>query len=176
MLAKLLSEHLAAIGAKDVSEVSSKLTEFIAEHNRIKTMADNAPVPVTEARVNELISAAVKPLLTEARATELITSTIATAIPAAMSAWAGSEGGKKLIGAEASRITAEAMAATGTVPVKPAPTPAGGVDDVEALEAAGKYEEAYAKSRNIQAEFPSAANYAAFRKNQHRVRIVTRAD
>jgi hypothetical protein len=118
MLANVTAEMLEALGAKDVADFSSKLTEFISENNRLKSMADNSETISALTKRIEALEA--KPNLTEARVSELVTAGVTPAI----ASWAGSEVGKKAIGAEASRIASEALASVGTVPVKPSPASA----------------------------------------------------
>lgn len=165
MLVNLSDSEVAAIGAKSSSEFPAAFATFVKDFNNFKAMAENS---ITEARIIELIKAENKTQLTEASVGKIVTDAIATAMPTAMTAWAGSESGKLAIGAEASKKAMEVMSATGTSPLKPSPAPAAGTDDVASLEAAGKYEEAYAKSEAIRAEFPTKENYAAFKKNEHR--------
>lgn len=120
MLANVTAEMLEALGAKDVADFSSKLTEFISEHNRLKSMAETSPDLSALTKRIEALEASVKTFATEARVSELVTAGVTPAI----TAWAGSDVGKKAIGAESSRIASEALASVGTVPVKPSPASA----------------------------------------------------
>lgn len=93
-------------------------------------MAETAP-NLLEGRL-AAVEVAIKTIPTEARITELVTAGVTSGVAASMTTWAASEGGKKVIGAEASRITMEAMAAVGTAPVKPAPAGSGDAPKTEA--------------------------------------------
>lgn len=173
MLAKLLQEHLDAVGAKDESEFPAKMTAFVAAAKQLeKVMAESSDLSAVVKRL-DAIEAFNKTALTEARVSELVTAGVAGGVTAAMTTWAGSAEGKKLIGAEASRITAEAMAAVGTVPVKPAPAPATSKTTKELI-AAGKFEEAWAQDESLQAEFSNAKVYAAYAKAEAEGRIATK--
>lgn len=112
------------LGATNPAEFSVNLANLIQENKELKSMAESAATkPDLSAFENRIaaLEASVKLIPTEARISELVTASVTSS----MTAWAGSVDGKKLIGAEASRITMEAMAATGTTPVKPSPAGAG---------------------------------------------------
>lgn len=93
-------------------------------------MSETAP-NLLEGRL-AAVEAAIKTIPTEARITELVTAGVTSGVAASMTTWAASDAGKKTIGAEASRITMEAMAAVGTTPVKPAPAGSGDAPKTEA--------------------------------------------
>lgn len=172
MLAKLTSEMLAMVGATTVAEFPEKFAAFtkLAQENA-SAMAQNQTTLET---LQASITALEGKLLTEARVKEIVGAESATAI----ATWSGSDAGKKIIGAESSRITMEALASVGTTPAKPAPVSADATNAtaIQNLEAQGKFEEAWAVDKNIQAEFPSAKGYAAFRRAQFngQVRIATK--
>ena len=99
---------------------------------------------------------------TEAQVQEMIS----VAISEGFKTFASSEDGKKILGAQASRITMEALASVGTVPAKPAPASSVETPQAafEALEKQGKFEEAYAHlPANEKRDF-NPKTYAAFRK------------
>jgi hypothetical protein len=168
MLANVTVENLQAIGASDVADFQNKFSALLTEHNRLKSMAESSPDLSALTKRIEALEA--KPNLTEARVSELVTAGVTPAI----TSWAASDDGKKLIGAQASKITMEAMAAVGTQPVKPSPAPALAGDQFDNLEAQGKFAEAYALKPELRAEFPDAGSYASYRKNAHKVRISNR--
>lgn len=161
MLVKLTAEQIAKLGAKDPADASAKLTAFFAANAQLETAMDNQPdFASIESRIKSLESAA--PAITEARVKELIGAEANVPIKAFLS---GDEG-KKLIGAESSRVTMELMGATGTTPVKPAPAasaPIGG--DANSLIAAGKFEEAFPLlPAEARADFADAKSFAAYQK------------
>ena len=162
MLAKISSENVKALGAADAAEFDAKLTKFIADS---KLMAESK---VTLETLATSITELEGKLISETRIKELVAEGAGSAATTAISTWATSEAGKKIIGGEASRITAEALANVGTQPAKPAPVgaDASNATAVQNLEAQGKFEEAWAADKNIQAEFPTAKGYAAFRRAQ----------
>lgn len=116
------------------------------------------------------IEALEKAQLTEAKVKELATAEAKTVVVD----YVASDDGKKAIGAEASRVAMAALGSAGTMPAKP--TPASTEPDAKSLISAGKFEEAYAASTELQAQFPDAANYAAFAAAQAagKVRILTK--
>lgn len=175
MLINVSAETLASVGATGAADFSEKLSAFAAEHQKFKLMAENSPdISAITKRLDALEA---RPVITEARITELVTAGVTSAVAPAMTAWAGSDAGKKLIGAEASRIVMEAQAGTGTSPLKPSPAPAAQdpASQVKNLITAGKFEEAYALlSAEDQREYGDAGSYAGYMKNQNRVKIVQR--
>ena len=117
MIVKLTSEQVKLIGATDAKDFSEKFLAFVQEANELKDMADS-PVDTSalEKRIADL-EASAKTFTTEARVTTLVTE----GATKTLNDWATSDAGKKIIGAEASRITLEAIAAIGTTPAKPSP-------------------------------------------------------
>ena len=83
---------------------------------------------------------------------------------------------REIAKAEGSRSAMEAVGSIGASAPVAAPsvsassTPA--ISASEALDAAGKHEEAWAASKALQAEFPTAGSYAAWFKNQDKVRVI----
>lgn len=132
-------------------------------------MADIVSLESLEKR----IAALEKTPLTEDRVKELISAESGTAANAAVKTFAASDEGKKVIGAEASRITSEALASVGTTPVKPAPASAQ-QPTIKELVAAGKHEEAWAASEELQKEFSDAKLYAAYAKGVASGKIANR--
>lgn len=175
MLAKITSEMLAAVGAANVAEFPDKFAAFAKTAQENQTFM--AESKVTLESLQQSITALEGKILTDARVKEIVGAETTSAI----STWAGSEGGKKIIGAEASRITAEALANVGTQPAKPAPIGAAGNDTPEqkaaALISEGKFEEAYKLDKSLQAEFINGKSYAAFMRasGSGAVRITTKA-
>ncbi len=166
MILKLTSAQIAAVGAKDESEFSAKFDAFVANAKQMETVMANSPDPSDlEARIEALEKNPVA--LSEARVKELISSECAVPIKT----FIGSTDGKALIFAEASRAVVETSAATGTTPAKDSPAPAGKADAAADLVKAGKFEEAYAASAELQAEFPDAKCYAAFAKAESQGRV-----
>jgi len=175
MLAKISAEVMKAIGAESASEVDSQMSAFIAEANKNKaSMAENQVTLQTLQASVTALEGKLGNLLTEARVKEIC----GTATTEAIKAWATSDEGKKIIGAEASKIALDANAAIGTQPAKPAPAPAAGgtsEDQAKTLIAAGKYEEAYALLPAAEkADFVSAKNYAAYMRNRGNTKITAR--
>lgn len=165
IIVKLTAEDIALVGAKDGTEFAAKFPAFAATAKRMESvMAEQPTIAALEARIKTLETAA--PAITETRVKELITAETAVPIKTFLT---GAEG-KTIIGAEASRIVMEAMAASGTTPAKPSPA-APGADNPEQLEAAGEYEKAFAASKDIRAEFSSWQHYAAFAKANSAGRI-----
>lgn len=178
-IVKLTKEEMALVGASSASEFSAKLSAFCVAAKQLETaMADQPDFKTLENRI-VAIETSVNGIPTDARIGEIVGASVSTAVPNAMTAWASSDAGKKLIGAEASRITMAAFAAIGTQPVKPAPA---GVESqagepVTNLIAQGKFEEAYPLlTAEAQAEFGDAKAYAAFQKANAKglVRVVTK--
>lgn len=106
---------LVIVGAANVAEFPDKFAAFakLAQENA-SAMAEKQ---ITLESLQASLTALEGKILTEARAKEICGESATSAV----STWAGSEPGKKIIGAEASRITAEALANVGTQPAKPAP-------------------------------------------------------
>jgi hypothetical protein len=174
MLVKFTTEMLAAIGAAGAHDFSEKFSAFVTEANTAKTfMADSK---ATLESLQASITALEGKIVTEARIKEICGASATESI----SAWAGSEAGKKIIGGEASRIAMEALANVGTQPAKPAPVGNAGNDTPEqkaaALIAEGKFEEAWKLDKKLQAEFPTAKSCAAFMRNAGAVRITTKSE
>lgn len=182
-MVKLTAETLALVGATGAADFSEKLSAFCAkakenetamaeQTNAIEQLQTLAAALRTD--LNALKASAINAEQCDAR----IDARCERHIPvttAAIESWSASQNGKKIIGAEASRITVEALAAVGVNPAKPSPAPAAGSDTPEqkaaALVAEGKYEEAYRLDKNAQAEFVTAKSYAAFMRNRNSVKI-----
>lgn len=169
MMVNLSDDVLAAMGAKTPAEFSSKLAELVTASQTKSIMAEQTTnFETLEKRIAALEGA--KPL-TEARVSELMTASLKPAL----SDWAASVEGKQLIGAEASRITAAALAAVGTNPAKPTPANAELVeaaDRIAALEKGGKFEEAYALLPAAdRGQFLGPKSYGAFRRAQMRGQV-----
>jgi len=167
-IVKLTKEDMTLVGASSPSEFPDKLRAFAAASKKLETaMAETPDWKSFESRIVAL-ETAIKTIPTEARIGEIVGTSVANSVPTSMTAWASSEAGKKLIGAEASRITMEAFAATGTQPAKPAPASAdaqAGADAAKNFIAQGKFEEAYPLlTEEARAEFPDAKCYAAFQR------------
>src|SRR6185312_8620606 len=123
MLAKISAEVMKAIGAESASEVDSQMSAFIAEANKNKaSMAENQVTLQTLQASVTALEGKLGNILTEARVKEIC----GTATTDAITAWAASDAGKKIMGAEASRVVMESNAAIGTIPAKPSPAAAGG--------------------------------------------------
>lgn len=166
MLVKLTADQIAKLGAKDPADASVKLTAFFSAAAQLETAMANQPdFASLESRIAALEK--VPCGTTEARVKELITAE--SAVP--IKTFIASVEGKQLIGAEASRVVMEAQASIGTTPAKPSPA-APGAESVTDMEAAGEYEKAFAASKDLRAEFPSAKHYAAFAKANSEGRIV----
>jgi hypothetical protein len=168
-LVKISEETLALIGATGVSDFPEKLSAFITKAKTDATFM--AESKVTLETLQQSLTALEGKILTEAKVKEIVGAETTSAI----TAWSGSEAGKKIIGAESSRIAMEALASVGTIPAKPAPAPAAGNETPEqkaaALIAEGKFEEAYKLDEKLRAEFPSAAHFAAYARNSGSVKI-----
>lgn len=161
MLLNITNEMMAAVGASSKDEFSAKLSEFVAESNRVKNIMSEQTTDLAAAL--KRIEALEKNIVTEARISELVDAGAASAV----SKWAASDEGKKAIGAEASKMTVSALAAIGTTPAKPSPTPAAVDPDatIKALEAQGKFEEVFALlPKAEQRQHFNAKSYAAFRR------------
>lgn len=167
MLIKLTAEQVALIGATGPEDFQAKLEAYAANVKRIesameKTTSENTnlkgQLEAFEKRVAKLES--VTPL-TSADGAVLIKSYLE-----------GTEG-KGLIKGEASRVFLEAHASTGTTPLKPTPAAADAATETDNLIKAGNYEGAWARSKDLQAEFPDAKCYAAYARleSQGRVKI-----
>jgi len=156
-IVKLEDSMLALVGASTPEEFPGKLTAFVNASKQIeKVMAEQPDFKSLESRIAALEA---KPQLTEARVGEILGASVANAV----TTFAASDAGKKAIGAEASRITMEALANVGTHPVKGSAAPAEpAANTATGLIASGKYEEAFAASPELQAEFPSAKHFATF--------------
>ena len=141
---KLTSEEFASIGASGPGDFKEKLSDFVT---KAKSMSDQSEqITALLDRVSKLENS-VKAFATESRVTELVTTGATTTATTAIKAWAESDEGKKIIGAEASKITMAAIAGVGTVPVKSSPAPAGAEStekQIEGLHKAGKHEDAFA--------------------------------
>lgn len=166
MLAKISAENVKAIGGENAAEFNANLSTFIAEANQAKTfMSENQ---TTISALEKRIEALEGKIVTEARVTELVN----TGATSAVSTWAASDAGKKIIGGESSRIAMEALANVGTQPAKPSPAPTAGNDTPEAkaaaLNAEGKFEEAWKLDKRLQAEFSGPKSYAAFMRASNR--------
>src|SRR4051812_6979392 len=127
MLAKISSENLKAVGAKDAAEFDAALTKFIAESN---LMAENK---VTLESLQASIVALEGKIISEDRIKTIVGEATGPAATKAIGDWAASDAGKKIIGGEASRITMEALANVGTQPAKPAPIGADAGDAATAI-------------------------------------------
>lgn len=161
MIVKLTSEQITKLGAKDPADASVKLAAFFIASAQLETvMAEQPTLAALETRIAALekLPAAV----TEARVKEIVTAESSVPIKTFIS----SVEGKQLIGAEASRITMEALSNVGTIPAKPSPaaaTPTAGT--VADLEAAGEYEKSFALlPESERADFLDAKSYASFQK------------
>jgi hypothetical protein len=119
MLVKLSQEMLAAIGGgANASEAQTNLSTFITNANQAtKFMADSKVTLETVQASVTALEAKIGTPLTEARVKEIVGAETTTAI----AAWSASVEGKKIIGAESSRIAMEALAGVGTQPAKPSP-------------------------------------------------------
>lgn len=173
MLANITNEMLAAVGAKTAAEFQDKISTFA------KTAQENASAMAQNQVTLESLQASITALEGKLISEDRIKEICGESATASIATWAGSEAGKKIMGAEASRITAEALANVGTTPAKPAPAAAGGETPEQkaaALVAAGKYEEAYALDATAKRDFISAKTYAAYMKanGQGAVRITTK--
>lgn len=173
MIVKLTSEQVALVGATSATDFAEKFTAFCAEAKEIKSMAETTPdFSALEKRIADLeggnlkLQEQVKTFTTEAQVKTIAAETTTATL--------SSEGGKKIIEAEASRVVVAAMGGTGTTPVKPSPAAGPDTNTSEHLIAQGKFEEAFAADKSIQAEFPDAKCYAAFMKNRSKVNIRTR--
>jgi len=158
MVAKVTTEMLAAVGAKSADEFTAKFSAFIAD---AKLMAEKS---VTLESLQASITALEGKLISEARVKELVAEGSGAAATSAISAWSASAEGKKIIGAESSRICMESLAAVGTQPAKPAPVGNAGVDNSKGLIAQGKFKEVYAATPALQKDFSSAETYEAYMK------------
>jgi len=155
------------VGAESPEQFASKLEAFHVEHqNLLTTMADKPDFSALEKRIADLES---RPLITEARISEMLKASVSASIET----FAASDAGKKIIGAEASRVASTALASVGTQPVKPAPVAAEETPEqrLAALTQAGKHEDAYAQSPALQREFLSAKQYAAFMRANARGQV-----
>lgn len=165
MLVKLTADQIAKLGAKDPADAAVKLAAFFIASAQLETvMAEQPTLAALETRIAALEK--LPDSLTEARVREIVTAESAVPIKTFIS----SAEGKQLIGAEASRITMEALAGVSTIPAKPSPAPAA-ADNVEQLEAAGEYEKAFNASKDLRAEFDTWTQYAAFAKANKSGRI-----
>lgn len=161
---KLSDEVLALIPGATKENFSEKFTAFHRAAKEMETaMAAQPDFAALEGRIAKLESATPAAGVTEARVKELVTAEL------------GSDASKKSIEAiaqaKASATVIEASAATGTQPVKPAPAPAAGETNVKDLISAGKFEEAYAASAELQKEFPDAKCFAAYAKSEAAGRV-----
>lgn len=153
-IVKLSDDQLALIGAS-ASDFPQKFSAFIAEFEKNKTtMADpNPDYAALEKRVltleRDLLQGITRIQSLETRPAPLAEDAI-----------------KAVAKIEASRVTAEALAAIGTTPVKPTPAAADLNETPEAkakaLIKAGKFEEAYEANPALRAEFQNAKEFAAY--------------
>lgn len=156
MLVKLSDEIVTFLGAKDPAQAAAGLATTIHDFQKLKsTMAETTTnfealaqrIKALEDRQHvtaETVNAQIKAGIADARA-EIITAATA----------------------EASRTVTTALASVGTAPVKPAPVSAdvSTEDKVKSLEAAGKYEEAFALLPAAErSQYLGAKSYAAYRK------------
>jgi hypothetical protein len=152
MLVKLTSEQATLIGVTEAKDFAEKFAAFVQEHKELKDMAEQSPdFTALEKRVKALEDRPITASLTEAQVDSRVDAAIA------------GDKAKGVIETIASKKLAEAIGATGTTPAKPSPAPAA-EQGVKELIAAGKYEEAYAKSPELQAEFSDGKLYAAYAK------------
>jgi hypothetical protein len=115
MLVKMTDDLIATLGATDPKDCAVKISALIKDHETLtKSMSEQTTN--FEARIKAIEDG----LLTLQTS---LPGNISGAVTSGMTAWATSDAGKRLIGAEASRITAEALAAVGTTPAKPTPAP-----------------------------------------------------
>lgn len=161
MIVKLSAEELALVGAKDATDFNAKFAAFVSAAKQMESvMADQPTIASLVSRIDDLEK--LPQGATEARVKELITAESVVPIRTFLS----TDEGKRIIGAESSRITMEALAAVSTSPNKPSPaaaTPAAA--DVSALEASGEYEKAFPMlPAETRADFADAKSYAAFAK------------
>jgi len=166
-IVKLEDQMLALVGAATPEEFPAKLTAFVstATHISKEFMAEKKELQDFEARISALEA---KPQLTEARVGEILGASVSKAV----TDFASSDAGRKVIGAEASRITMEALASVGTQPVKGSAAPAEpAANTATGLIAAGKFEEAFAASKELQAEFPSAKHFTSYARAEAAGRI-----
>jgi len=168
MLVKLSSEMLAIIGgANNAAEGADKLSAYL------KTAKENATAMAENKSTQESFEASLKAMEERLSAKiDKVDSGISGKAESAISAWSASAEGKKIIGAEASRICMESLAAVGTQPAKPAPV--GATDTTttaKGLIAEGKFEEAYALDKDIRAEFPSAKHFATYARAEAEGRV-----
>lgn len=154
MIVQISPELMAAVGATTATEFPDKLSAFIAESTKAKSS-----MLTLEALATRIEALEKKPTaeavagITEARVTEIVTAALAN------------DTTKATIKAEASKVFLDAGAATGTHPVKPSPAnPTPTANATADLIKAGKYEEAYAGDKALQAEFTDAKNFAAYAK------------
>ena len=163
IIIKLSSEALAAVGAKTDADFSAAFAKTISDLNASaktiaelqsanKTLSDSLAasalqITALEKSVKDL-TASVGNVLTEARVREI----------------AEAAGSKAAVGA----VGAVGAGAPPAAPSNSAQPPAAAADN---LIAAGKYAEAWAADKNLQAEFPTAESFAAFKKNEHKIRI-----
>jgi hypothetical protein len=161
MIVKLTSETLAELGgAKDATECQSKISDLIQKNKTLSTaMSDQTAsmdallkrIDALEAKLvtKDSLSAEVKTAVTEA------CSGIKTEA-------------KTEASAAASKMVTDALAAIGTTPAKPAPISSepSAEDRIKSLEAAGKFEEAFALlPASTRAEFMGNHKaYASYRK------------
>lgn len=117
MVVKLTDETVGALEApKNASEANAKISALITENQSLKTNMSEQTTNL--AALITRIEALEKGILTEAKAAELV----ATAVKAGNADLMLSV--KAEAAAEASKMTAAALASVGTTPVKPAPAPA----------------------------------------------------
>lgn len=161
---------MQAIGCTGANDFASSLTAFITKAQSNETFM--AESKVTLETLAGSITALEGKLLTEDRVKAICGESTTTAI----ATWAGSEAGKKIIGAESSRICMETLGNVGTTPVKPAPAGTAETEEskVAGLIAEGKFEDAWKADKGLRTEFITSKSYAAYMRNRNRVRETER--
>ncbi len=98
-----------------------------------------------------------------------IDTIVETRVQAALATVTSSEAFTQAVHSHASRTCMSIMGSVGTSPCKASPISEIGTD-TQGLIAAKRFEEAWAADPKLRAEFPTAASFAAYARNQHRVR------
>lgn len=169
MLIKLSAAALAAVGAKTADEFPEALVKLL---NDTKAAASAQAIAVTDLQsaLKTATDAAAELKLTvaaQAKTIEDLTakignpSTLTEARIKEIATASGSAEAMKAIG----------LTGNGAPPAPPANNGSDAKTGVAALIAAGKFEEAFAADKNIQAEFDNAKSYAAFMKANYRGQV-----
>jgi len=166
VIVKLTLEQLALVGATNETDFAEKLTAYCANVKKLETSMSTL-TDDNSALVARLKAVEDRPVMTAEQVKQIATE----ASSGAVTLYLASDAGKGLIKAEASNVFLQAHAGTGTQPLKPSPAPADPANKAQELLAAGDFEAAYAASKDLQAEFPTAKVFVAYARAEKEGRV-----